>query len=65
MLKWALTVVIALVVLAALTPWLARVGFGRLPGDLRFTHRGRAYSIPIASTIALSALLTFVTWLVR
>jgi len=51
MIKWLLTILIALAVLAAATPWLARLGVGRLPGDLRFSVRGRAYSIPLASTV--------------
>jgi len=51
MIKWLLTILIALAVLAAATPWLARLGVGRLPGDLRFSVRGRAYYIPLASTV--------------
>jgi Protein of unknown function (DUF2905) len=51
MIKWLLTILISLAVLAAATPWLARLGVGRLPGDLRFSVRGRAYYIPLASTV--------------
>jgi hypothetical protein len=65
MLKWFVTVVVALVVLSAFTPWLARIGFGRLPGDFRFKRRGVEYSVPVTSTVLLSALLTALTWLLR
>ena len=65
MLKWFVTLVIALVVLSAFTPWLARIGFGRLPGDFRFRRKGIEYSVPIASTVLLSAFLTALTWLLR
>ena len=51
MIKWLLTILISLAVLAAATPWLARLGVGRLPGDLKFSVRGRAYYIPLASTV--------------
>jgi hypothetical protein len=51
MIKWLLTIVIALAVLAIATPWLERMGVGRLPGDLKFTVRGRAYYLPLASTL--------------
>lgn len=51
MIKWLLTILITLAVLAAATPWLRRVGIGRLPGDLRLSVRGRAYYIPFASTV--------------
>jgi len=39
-LKWLLTLLIALLVLGALTPWLRRLGFGRMPGDITI-ERGR------------------------
>jgi hypothetical protein len=51
MIKWLLTILISLAILAAATPWLQRLGVGRLPGDLKFSVRGRAYFLPIASTV--------------
>ena len=58
MLKWLLTFVVALVVLTALSPWLARRGFGRLPGDLNVKVRGRNYYLPFTTTVLLSLALT-------
>jgi len=60
MIKWLLTIFISLAVLAAATPWLQRLGVGRLPGDLRFSVRGRAYYIPLASTILFCLLALLV-----
>ncbi|MGE0802239.1 MAG: DUF2905 domain-containing protein [Lautropia sp.] len=54
MIKWLLTVLLALVVFAGLRPLLRRAGIGRLPGDLRFKIRGHDVSLPIASTVLLS-----------
>jgi hypothetical protein len=51
MIKWLLTILISLAVLAAATPWLQRLGVERLPGDLRLNVRGRAYFLPLASTL--------------
>jgi DUF2905 family protein len=51
MLKWLLTVLIGLVILAVLAPRL------RLPGDFRIPVRGRVYYIPLASTVLLSLLV--------
>jgi hypothetical protein len=51
MIKWLLTILISLAILAAATPWLQRLGVGRLPGDLRLNVRGRAYFLPLASTV--------------
>jgi hypothetical protein len=61
MLKWLLTLVVALVVLTALSPWLARRGLGRLPGDVTIRMRGRTYSLPLTSTVLLSLLLALVS----
>lgn len=59
MLKWLLTLVVALVVLSALSPWLARrFRIGRLPGDVTVRVRGREYYVPITTTVLLSLALT-------
>jgi Protein of unknown function (DUF2905) len=39
-----------------LTPLLQRLGFGKLPGDLRFRLFGREWFVPLASTLLLSML---------
>jgi len=57
-LKWLVTVAVALAVLSALSPWLARLGLGRLPGDVRVRLKGRDYFLPFTTTILLSAALT-------
>ncbi|MBI4293836.1 MAG: DUF2905 domain-containing protein [Betaproteobacteria bacterium] len=58
MLKWLLALVIALALLSAVSPWLARRGIGRLPGDFTVRIRGRLYYLPITTTILLSAALS-------
>jgi len=57
-LKWLLTLFIALVVLTALSPWLARFGLGRLPGDVTVRVKGRELYLPFTTTIVLSLALT-------
>jgi hypothetical protein len=57
-LKWLVTLAVALVLLTALSPWLARLGLGRLPGDLRVRVGGRDYRLPFTTTLLLSAALT-------
>jgi hypothetical protein len=58
MLKWLLTLVLALVVLTLCTPWLRKFGLGRLPGDITLRYKGRDYCLPLTSTIVLSLALT-------
>jgi hypothetical protein len=61
MLKWILTLVVAIFVLGIVGPHLARfIRFGQLPGDVVFRFRGRTYSFPFTTTVILSVLL----WLV-
>lgn len=55
--KWLLTTFLALLVLAALQPWLQRLGIGRLPGDVRFKIKGKEVLLPFASTVVLSLAL--------
>jgi hypothetical protein len=57
-LKWLVTLAVALVVLTALSPWLARLGLGRLPGDVRVRVRGRDYFLPFTTTLLASLALT-------
>ena len=58
MLKWLLTTVIALLILTAVSPLLARYGLGRLPGDVTLKFRDRLWCLPFTSTVLLSLALT-------
>ena len=57
MVKWVLTLLLALVILAIATPLFGRISLGRLPGDFRIPLRGRVYYVPLASTVLLSLLV--------
>ena len=63
MLKWILTLMIALAILTALSPWLSRLGLGRLPGDIVVRFRGRDRYLPFTSTILMSLALGLLTQL--
>ena len=64
MVRWLIVVFLALVLIEGLAPWLRRLGLGRLPGDFRFRLWGREWSIPLASTVLLSVLITLaLKWL--
>ena len=60
MLKWALVLVVGVVVIALFTPWLSKRGLGRLPGDITVRWRGRRVYLPITTTLLVSAVLTLV-----
>jgi hypothetical protein len=54
MFRWLLVIFVALLLVNSFTPWFKRLGFGRLPGDLRFTLFGREFNLPFTTTIILS-----------
>jgi len=58
MMKWLLTLIVAVIVLTLCTPWLRKHGLGRLPGDITLRHKGRDYYLPITTTVLLSLALT-------
>jgi hypothetical protein len=64
MIRWMLVIFLALVLINWLQPLLQKLGLGRLPGDFRFRLRGREWSIPLTSTLILSAVASLIArWL--
>ena len=55
--------------LGLLWPWLARLGLGRLPGDILIERNGLRFYFPITTSIlvsvVLSAVATLLVWLFR
>jgi hypothetical protein len=45
---------LVLLLIQGVTPWLSKLGFGRLPGDFRFKIFGKEFFIPITTTLILS-----------
>ena len=54
--RWLLVFLLACLVFNGLQGWLRRIGLGKLPGDFRFTLRGREWYVPLASSVVLSVL---------
>jgi hypothetical protein len=54
--RFVVTLFVALIVLAALQPWLQKLGVGRLPGDLRFRIGKREILLPFSSTLLLTVI---------
>ena len=63
--RYVLVVFVALVCISWLQPLLQRIGLGRLPGDFRFRLLGRDWSIPLTSTLILSALVSLIVKLLH
>jgi hypothetical protein len=60
-------IVIGLAVTAAgiLWPWISRLPFGRLPGDIRVETAGGGFYFPIVTCLVISIVLSLLVWLFR
>jgi hypothetical protein len=63
MTKWLVTLVLALLILGLLTPWLNRLGLGRLPGDVRVKRARGSFYFPFTSVILMSLVLSLLAYL--
>lgn len=54
-----------LVAVGILWPWLARVGVGRLPGDILIDRENFTIYIPIATGLLFSIVLSVMLWLIN
>jgi hypothetical protein len=60
MIRWFLVVFLALMLISWVSPALRKLGFGKLPGDLRFKLFGREFYVPLASSIIFSLLASVI-----
>ncbi|HZT25443.1 MAG TPA: DUF2905 domain-containing protein [Pseudolabrys sp.] len=63
MARFLITVGLVLLVTGLLWPYIARLGLGRLPGDIAFTRGNTTFYFPIVTSIVLSLVLSAVLWL--
>ena len=61
MIRWVIVIFLALVLISWFTPLLQRLGFGKLPGDLRFRVFGREWYLPITTTLLLSFIASLIS----
>ena len=61
-----ITIGILCLLAGILWPWLAKLGLGRLPGDIRIeSESGGGFYFPIVTCIVVSIVLSIVVWLLR
>lgn len=46
-------------------PWLSKLPWGRLPGDIHIVREGFSFHFPIVTCIVISVLLSLVFWIFR
>ena len=56
---------LVLVVAGLLWPLWAKLGLGRLPGDIRIEREGYSLYIPLTTGLIVSGLISLVLWFLR
>lgn len=46
-------------------PWLSKLPFGRLPGDIHIVRDGFSFHFPIVTCVVISLVLTLLFWIFR
>ena len=64
MIRWFIVIFLALMLISWVSPFLQKLGFGKLPGDLRFKLFGRDWNIPLTTTILLSFVASAISHLI-
>ncbi len=59
------TLGIILVIVGIAWPWLAKLGLGRLPGDIVIERENFRLYFPITTMILISLVLSLIFWLFR
>jgi len=56
---------IVLIVAGVLWPWLRKLGFGRLPGDIRYEKDGFSFYFPLTTGLIISVVISLIVWIFR
>jgi hypothetical protein len=63
--KTLLILGVSIVLAGLLWPWLSKLPFGRLPGDIIIDKPGFKLFFPITSMLLVSGLISLILWLFR
>jgi hypothetical protein len=63
--KILITIGIIILLTGLLWPWVSKIPFGRLPGDIVIDKETFKLYIPITSMLIASALLTLIFWIIK
>jgi hypothetical protein len=63
--RWLIIAGVVLIAVGIAWPWLAKLGLGRLPGDIHVERDGFQFYFPLTTGIVVSLLVSLVIWLFR
>jgi len=56
---------ICLIVIGFAWPWLIKIPFGKLPGDIFIERENFRFFFPITTSIIISIILTIIFWILK
>ena len=65
MARWLIIAGIVLIVLGLAWPLIAKLGLGRLPGDIHVERDGYSFYFPIVTGLIVSVVLSLILWFFR
>jgi hypothetical protein len=65
MARFLITLGVILIVAGMAWPLLAKLGLGRLPGDIHVQRHGFTFYFPITSGLLISGVVSLILWLLR
>jgi hypothetical protein len=63
--RWLVIFGLVLLALGIAWPLIAKLGLGRLPGDLRIEREGFGFYFPITTSLIISIAVSLLLWLFR
>jgi Protein of unknown function (DUF2905) len=63
--KLLITIGLILIAVGLLWPWLTKLGFGHLPGDIVIERDGFRLFFPITTCIIISLIVSVILWWLR
>jgi len=63
--QWLIAIGIVLVAVGLLWPWLAKLGLGRLRGDIVVERGNFSFYFPLVTCVIVSVVISFILWLLN
>ena len=63
--KFLIILGLTIAVIGLLWPFIAKLGLGRLPGDIVIERENVRFYFPIVTSLLVSAVLTVLIWLIN
>ena len=65
MLRWLIAMGAMLALIGLCWPWLSKLGFGKLPGDIMIERNGTRFYFPVTSSIVISIIISVMLLMLR